>query len=288
MRTLKQKGTKWVVGLLTALLALGAAIGWPTLLNAPAPSQDAATEPTVEASEEATPRPTPKPSPETEIAEEALRIEDEGMPITPIYQGDYRGTICKIGGRSRSVATSGCGAVCVSMVISYLTGDESQTPDKLFRRAVRWGDYSGSGLSHETLSNLLEENGVKNKWIANTAEGVEAALREGMPVIAHMGPGTFTDNGHYLVLRGITEDGKILLNDPASPERTAEAYSIKTLINQARRPKSFMVCWTEEFEEESTPKATVKPRATATPEPIATEEPVPALIAAAIALNNAE
>lgn len=255
--------------------------------------------------EETTPGSDDTIEPET-AEEEQPAVEDEGMSIEPIYQGDYRGTICKVRGRSRSVATSGCGAVCVSMVISYLTGEEDQTPDKLFRRAVRKGEYSGSGLSHETLSALLEENGVQSEWISNKADGIIAALEEGKPVVAHMGPGTFTNAGHYLVLRGITEDGKILLNDPASPERTAEAYSIKTLINQARRPDSFMVCWAEESEEkaekESKPKSTAKakatdkPEATATarpeptaePEPAETDAPVPALIAAAIALREAE
>lgn len=29
-----------------------------------------------------------------------------------------------------------------------------------------------------------------------------------------MGKGHFTNNGHFIVLRGITENGKILVNDP--------------------------------------------------------------------------
>ena len=198
---------------------------------------------------EITPEPGSAPAAETSQSEEDL----EGMEIPAIYQSDYREPMCRINGVTRTVASSGCGATCVSMVISYLTGDGEQTPETLFRSAVERGEYRGWGLTHETLSELLSDNGVQSEWISNSADAIEEALREGKPVIAHVGPGTFTNNGHYLVLRGITDDGQVLLNDPASPERTEMTYPIQTVVKQARREDSFMVCWTDEPLPESTP-----------------------------------
>ena len=165
----------------------------------------------------------------------------DSMAIVALYQHDYPEPMW----RSRSVSSSGCGAVCVSMVVNYLTGDTENTPDVVFRSAVEKGDYFGYGLTHEALTDLLQERGVQCEWIANDADAVAEALRAGMPVIAHMGRGTFTNGGHYIVLRGITDDGQVLVNDPASPERTEETYPIELVVKETRREDCFLVCWTD-------------------------------------------
>ena len=185
------------------------------------------------------------------------------MAIVALYQHDYPERVW----RTRSVSSSGCGAVCVSMVVNYLTGDTEQTPDVVFRRAVDKGDYFGYGLTHEALTDLLLENGVQSEWIMNDADAIAQALRAGKPVIAHMGRGTFTNNGHYIVLRGITDDNQVLVNDPASPERTEETYPIGLLLREARREDSFLICWTDG--------------------PLPTPKPRPAIVVAAINIQGA-
>ena len=50
-----------------------------------------------------------------------------------------------------------------------------------------------------------------------------------------MGKGIFTRNGHYIVLRGVTDDGKILVNDPNSESRSEKAYPLSTILNQSKR-----------------------------------------------------
>ena len=187
--------------------------------------------------------------------------DERGMPIPILYQSDYTDIVCTVDGIARSVATSGCGATCVSMVTAYLTGNTEQTPYTLFYRAVQMGRYRGSGLDHETLSWLLRENGVKSSWISNDASAIKQALHDGKPVIAHMGPGIFTTQGHYIVLRGVTEDGKILVNDPYSASRTRKAYPIETLVTQARGSNAFLVCWTDAPEEEASDGSIQKPGA---------------------------
>jgi hypothetical protein len=171
-----------------------------------------------------------------------IDVPEGGMPIPLYLQGDYPQTVCYIDGVAKSVKTSGCGAASVSMVIAYLTGNTSQTPYTLFKWAYDHGYYSGGGLGHSCLMKLTGLYGVEGTWIENDEERITEALRAGHPVIAHMGPGIFTDSGHYIVLRGITEDGYVLVNDPGSKRRNKYGYKLSMVVSQARTSNSFMMC----------------------------------------------
>lgn len=46
------------------------------------------------------------------------------------------------------------------------------------------------------------------------ANQVLQALSEGHPVISSQRAGLFTSGGHFIVLRGVTADSKVLVNDP--------------------------------------------------------------------------
>ena len=192
---------------------------------------------------------------ETAALWRGVRPSDErGMAIPMLLQGDYSATVLYYYGMPKSVATSGCGATSLSMVIAYLTGNTDQNPYQLFCDSVDAGCYHGAGWSHSTLSRYAAEYGLQTRWIANDGEAVLQALREGKPVIAHMGPGIFTEKGHYLVLRGVTEDGLVLLNDPNSRSNCSKAFPMETLLKQAKTSEAFLVCWVEKtpVEEQAT------------------------------------
>ena len=183
----------------------------------------------------------------------------EGMRIPVVYQTDYPDPVCVIRGLPRSVSSSGCAATCLSMVIAYFTGNTQQTPYTLFCQAYDEGRYWGSGWDHATLSHYAKEYGLKSEWIPNKADLIREKLAEGKPIIAHMGKGIFTTRGHYIVLRGMTEDGKILINDPVSPYKTEMAFPLKTILTQARGGHSFMVCWLDEEEASASAEPTLNP-----------------------------
>lgn len=164
------------------------------------------------------------------------------MKIPKIYQFDYKKTVCTIDGVRKSASTSGCGATSMSMVIRYLTGDSSQTPYTLFKWAYKEGYYSGDGLGHGAVSAMGKRYGVTGTWVGKDGEMIVKALTSGHPVIAHMGKGIFTKGGHYIVLRGVTDDGKILVNDPNSKSRSGKAYPLSTILKQAKTSTPFMIC----------------------------------------------
>ena len=160
-------------------------------------------------------------------------VQENALSIVPLYQFNYTRTICVFSGEERSVKTSGCGATCVAMAIRFKNGNYDVTPESIFEWAYKTGYYKGDGLSHLSLSRALTLNGVKSRWTKSTTE-VIACLKAGRPVIAHMGPGLFADNGHYILLRGIDENGLILVNDPNSRELTGQAFPIDFIKSQLK------------------------------------------------------
>lgn len=223
----------------------------PTMASTPDPSL--APDPTA-----ASPKPSPTPtlaptaSPALSVgdAEEAqtgqdwkgvIPANDGGMPIPRLYQYDYTTVLCQYGGVPRSVSTSGCNVTCVAMVAAYLT-DEEHSPEELFSWALESDLYHGNGLSLSDVSKVAASLGVSGKWIGCNGNAVVKALKDGKPVIAHMGPGLFTKHGHYIVLRGVTKNGKILVNDPNSEYRSTLAYPMDTILREARGSTPFMVC----------------------------------------------
>jgi hypothetical protein len=83
--------------------------------------------------------------------------------------------------------------------------------------------------------------GVRGRWIKPDKDAILQALNSGQPVIAHMGPGTFTANGHYIVLRGVAPDGTIYVNDPATLDHSKETYSLDLIIEESKSEDPFMI-----------------------------------------------
>ena len=132
-----------------------------------------------------------------------------GMQIPHYLQTDY-GNIPYGGG---SIATSGCGPTSFAMVASYLTGKAITPVD-----AVSWCGNSyykpGVGTYWSYFAAAASHFGCGSVTQTNDPNRVLKALSEGHPVISSQSAGLFTRGGHFIVLRGVTASGKVLVNDP--------------------------------------------------------------------------
>lgn len=70
---------------------------------------------------------------------------------------------------------------------------------------------------------------------ASEPQRIVDALSEGKLVVALMTKGHFTSGGHFIVLRGVTEDGKILVADPASYQRSQKLWDLSIILNEASK-----------------------------------------------------
>ena len=132
-----------------------------------------------------------------------------GMQIPHYLQTDY-GNIPYGGG---SIASSGCGPTSFAMIASYLT-DTTITPAD----AVAWCGNSyympGVGPYWSYFQAAANHFGCGSVTQTSDANQVLQALSEGHPVISSQRAGLFTSGGHFIVLRGVTADSKVLVNDP--------------------------------------------------------------------------
>ena len=65
-----------------------------------------------------------------------------------------------------------------------------------------------------------------------------ALLQEGKPLICVLGPGDFTDAGHFIVITGYTGEG-FTICDPNSPLRSAQIWTYARLKGQVRNVWAF-------------------------------------------------
>ncbi len=132
-----------------------------------------------------------------------------GMQIPHYLQTDY-GDIPYGGG---SIASSGCGPTSFAMIASYLTGTQITPVD-----AVAWcgNSYymSGVGTYWSYFEAAAAHFGCGSVRQSNDPNEVLSALSSGHPVISSQHAGIFTSGGHFIVLRGVTAGGKVLVNDP--------------------------------------------------------------------------
>lgn len=151
--------------------------------------------------------------PETTIPEETIPefVYEEQIPMVPqFFQQDY--AHIPYGGAGDSVSSSGCGITSLAMVFTYLF-DEPIMPDRLAK------EYRGKGSDTGSCWTLFPES-AKDYGLEDIVQTwdwklVQEALENGQVVIANARSNTiFTDGGHYIVLAGMTDDGRVIVRDP--------------------------------------------------------------------------
>ncbi len=126
--------------------------------------------------------------------------------IPYLSQWDSRWGYCKYG--SGLLGWTGCGPTALSMVAMGLTGDGTLTPAYVADLAIREGFcIAGAGTDWRLFSQGAAELGLTAKEIPLWEPTMRSELNAGRPIICIMGPGHFTDEGHYIVLTGCDEEG---------------------------------------------------------------------------------
>lgn len=132
-------------------------------------------------------------------------------------QGDYK-SVQFCGRSGSSISSSGCGVTSMAIIVSTFTGSKQYNPEYMMKLAYSYHDC-GPGISGTNASffqKAAKKFGYSYRY-ASRSQGnqvIEALKTGNSMVIAHMGPGHFTNNGHYIVLSAVNESGKVYVQDP--------------------------------------------------------------------------
>ena len=128
----------------------------------------------------------------------------------------------------------GCGPTAMSIVVSSLTSDTVDPPN-MAQWAYEHGYWcSGSGSYHTLIPGAAEAWGLDWEGCKpSEPQKIIDALADGKLVVVIMAKGHFTSSGHFIVLRGVTSDGKILVADPASYQRSNKAWDFSIILDEA-------------------------------------------------------
>ncbi len=153
-------------------------------------------------------------------------------PVVYYNQTDARWG-SKLYGRTGTIGWEGCGPTALAMVVASMT-DNKVTPYDVAQWSVQNGyRCEGNGSYHSLIPNGGAHYGLTVDKIGKDSKKLVEALESGKLVIAIMAPGHFTTTGHFIVLRGITEDGKVLVADPANVKRSNQEWPLRTVVNEA-------------------------------------------------------
>lgn len=127
---------------------------------------------------------------------------------------------------------SGCGPTCMSMVMYHFTRDPAMHPAYMMDFAESNSAYATVGGA--TLWSFFKlggaELGLTVKEMTyddlHIERNMKRLLESGKVLVVNVGPGIFTEIGHYMVIAGY-EDGKFIINDPNSPANSAKRWEFE-------------------------------------------------------------
>lgn len=155
-----------------------------------------------------------------------------GLPIPHYFQTDYT----NVGYGNGTISSSGCALACIAMTVSYLKQEEISPVDVLKYTGNKYY-VAGAGSSWSIFSECAKFYELSCTNLGKDRNAVKDALQKGKPVIASMGPGTFTGSGHFIVIRGTTADGHFLINDPNMNnygKYGTDRFKVETVMKEAK------------------------------------------------------
>jgi len=159
---------------------------------------------------------------------------DEASNGVPrLYQWDKRWGYTEYS--STTFALTGCAPTAMAMVYQARTGDTSKSPYDMGVYAMQNGyatQFDGTDGSLFTYG--AAGLGLTGTNIGNDGASLTSALANGQLVVVNVGPGDFTDSGHYFVATGLAPDGSVMINDPFSAVRSEQTWDANTIASQTK------------------------------------------------------
>ena len=160
-------------------------------------------------------------------------VDETSNGVPRLYQWDKRWGYTEYS--STTFALTGCAPTAMAMVYQARTGDTSKSPYDMGVYAMQNGyatQFDGTDGSLFTYG--AAGLGLTGMIIGNDGASLTSALANGQLVVVNVGPGDFTDSGHYFVATGLAPDGSVMINDPFSAVRSEQTWDANTIASQTK------------------------------------------------------
>lgn len=156
-------------------------------------------------------------------------------PLLYYNQGDIRWKEYLYGGQDR-LAKYGCGPVCVSMLINSFT-PVSVSPVEIADWSAANGYHAPqSGSYHGLIPGSLSAFGLQVESVTDrTADNARSLLNSGHVLVALMGRGALTQNGHFIIIAQLSPSGNVYIADPASYENSTKEWDLDQLMGELKK-----------------------------------------------------
>lgn len=159
----------------------------------------------------------------------------DSVPTTSIphlYQWDRRWAYTMYS--SATFGLTGCGPTTLAMVYQGLNRTTDRTPHDIAVMAEERGYMSEyNGTDSAMFIDLAPDLGLDCWEEYPDADSIREELSEGHVIAANLAPGFFTVGGHFFVLAGLTDDGKVIVNDPYSVINSSQTWDPEFIAQES-------------------------------------------------------
>lgn len=156
-------------------------------------------------------------------------------PMMYYNQGDSRWADYLYGGEDPMIQY-GCGPTAVAMLINSFSA-VTVTPVE----AADWASANGchapqGGSYHNLIRDSLSAYGFKVQPVRDrTPENTAALLESGHILVALMGEGRFTDNGHFLLITELVDENHVRIADPNNFDNCQKDWNLSELLSELKK-----------------------------------------------------
>ena len=176
--------------------------------------------------------PAPAEAPVLQDGTYTLTLTSSVGLLTYYNQNDVRWANALYGGRD-PIGGYGCGPTVLAMIVSSFTNQTCLPSDMADWAAANNYWSAGSGTKHNFFLEGAAAFGFQAVPFQNfTPEGVISELRNGHILVALMGPGHFSDSGHFIIIYNYWSGTQVSVADPASLERTQTPWEAQLILDE--------------------------------------------------------
>ena len=134
------------------------------------------------------------------------------------------------------IGLSGCGPTSLAMVIRHFDSDSTVNPYDVAKYSQDNGYVSADNFtSWKLFETGLSKYGLESQDVIPVEAKMKKALDDNKILIVSVNPGTFTERGHIIVIKGYNKNGDFLINDPNSIVNTNKTWSFDELKSEIRK-----------------------------------------------------